>query len=79
MSEILEYKYSNDDPKTPPGCEKLTTHFYEFTHNDKQIYADAFLFSYLSDRVRYCIKANSIQLAYEMDNFIRYEYRVEQR
>lgn len=79
MSEIIPYSYSADDKKTPPNCEKPTAHFYEFPHKGKQIHADAYLFSYLSDRVRISIKANSIELAYEMDNFIRYEYRIEQR
>lgn len=79
MSEIIPYSYSADDKKTPPNCEKPTTHFFEFPHKHKQIHADAYIFSYLSDRVRISIKANTIELAYEMDNFIRYEYRIEQR
>lgn len=77
MSEIIPYNYSEVD--APPNCEKPTVHFYDFTHKNKQITADAYLFTYPSDNVRISIKANSIELAYEMDNFIRYEYRMRER
>lgn len=77
MSEIIPYHYCEVD--APHNCEKPTAHFYNFTHMGKQITTDAHLFSFPSDNVRISIKANSIELAYEMDNFIRYEYRMGQR
>lgn len=71
MSEFIEY-LSKDPPR---DCERLLWHVRNFKHGDNPIRMDICDYQYLSQRVRYCMRANDVADVFELSHFIRYEYR----